>query len=143
MPQWLKTLLIVMGVGILMMATCVGGATLWFRAHKDELVQTGKKMQQEGEVYGRSSTDSGCLTEARRRLDARVSLVEEVGIRLFLSACLGTARPSPEFCKDVPGEDSILQSATWAGKVCSESNAKDPQACGRTMRAVQTYCAKR
>ncbi|HEX2571773.1 MAG TPA: hypothetical protein VH877_19610 [Polyangia bacterium] len=143
MPRWLKILLIVMGVGILLMATCVGGATLWFRAHEDELRQSSKKMKAEGEVYGRSSTDSGCLAETKRRLDASESLLDQVGIRLFLRACLGTARPTPEFCKDAPAPDAILPTMMWLQKVCSELDAKDPQACTRTVQDIPAHCAKR
>jgi hypothetical protein len=88
----------------------------------------------DGKEFGKSTDQNGCLEKG---FSPEPSHAYSDYNFLFVSECLNSSQPSPNFCDGVP---PWLQSESriWEAKQCEKVPNKD--ACHETMSAKLSYC---
>jgi hypothetical protein len=144
MKTWVKVLLGLVGLVVLAvaaLAAVVGGASWWVKSNADELRAERGRAIEEGQAFAASHDAHACVVEAMQRAAARSGLVEELGHKAFLVACLDKAHRPADFCAGVPAPDAIVDSATWAVKLCTLKGHAGSGPCSRLVEAIQKACA--
>ena len=140
MPQWLKVVLIVLGVFFVLCLASSGAAFWWFSENKEKLKGVAERAKSEGAAFAYEHDAEECVDEALRRLEGHRGIVEQAEHKLFLKACLDKAqRPAP-FCEGVPPRSELMRSASWAVDRCNAKGKTGDQECARLMQAVQEAC---
>lgn len=140
MSTAVKIILAVLGVGAALVAALVVAGYLWFQRNKDDLKRVGEEQLAAGSEFGRGRASPECVGEAIRRMDESSGLFQEVGHKLFLRACLGTADQPADFCEGVPPKSEIMQSVKYALGACAALGRPGDQPCTRLVQAVQEQC---
>jgi hypothetical protein len=135
----LKIFLIVVGAIVLLVALLIGGFARWLSSNKDELKAMGDQVKTEATEFGQGRNGEACLAEGLRQLDACDGLMCSVKTRIFLTACLEAAEPSPNLCKGVPSSDSIVDSVKWRLHQCAEVHL-DTNDCQGLFGEIQDFC---
>lgn len=125
---------VVFGLG----AALVGGF-FWLQSHSEELAVQGKAALRAGHEFGRGKEAPACVDEALGRLGGSPGIVAEATNKVWLAACLKSARVPAGYCDDVPPRNEIMRSATWALERCAELGRED-QPCTRLVGAIQERC---
>ena len=108
MNKAVKVILIIV-VCIVVLLVVVGGAGVYYVSkHKQEWLEAGNKVMDEGERFGKQTDNDGCLAETIARAKREQGFSAAIGHNLFLRACLDASRPSPNFCAGVPGRTARL-----------------------------------
>lgn len=110
-----------------------------FDRNDEGIKREALRARKQGGIYGRSHTQRQCVQETLSRLDT-AGFLQQIHEGLFLDACLKTARPTENFCKEVPPESEILRSVLWRRETCSAYGQPDNQECARLMGKVQQLC---
>jgi len=122
-----------------MILVAVGVGWYWWSHHGQELIAAGKAAHQEGQGFGKSTDNTGCLNEALSRRKKSSGFGDMIANSLFLKACLGASRPTESFCDEVPKKGDIMKSAAWQVERCAAIAPKD-QGCNQLFGQVQEYC---
>ena len=104
----------------------------------DEMAQ----MRTQGEQFGRSASESACVTEAMSRFRNNTSFFREPHTRMWLSSCLESSQRDSAFCAEVPPADEIMRSVRWRMDECSRLGFGGDNRCQRILAEVQTHCGK-
>lgn len=140
MPTWLKVLLGGLLAGLLLLGAVIGVGAWWLHKHKAELVRDAKNAIEEGKVFGRHQTQSGCVDEGLRRAQSLNGIADELRNMFFARGCMQGAAASPNFCDGVPSETEIMPTVHWRAAVCKGRTASDPQRCRRFLQSWQQFC---
>jgi hypothetical protein len=135
----LKIFLIVTGAVVLLVALFIGGFAWWLSSNKDELKAMGDQVKAEATEFGQGGNGEACLAEGLRQLGACDGFMCSVKTRVFLSACLEVAEPSPNLCKGAPSSDSIVDSVKWRLQQCAEVHL-DTDDCQSLFGEIQDFC---
>ncbi|MDH3225514.1 MAG: hypothetical protein OEM67_00270 [Thermoleophilia bacterium] len=135
----LRIFLIVVGAVVLLVALLIGGFAWWLSSNKDELKAMGDRIKAEATGFGQGRNGEACLAEGLRQLDACDGMMCAVKTRVFLTACLEVAEPSPDLCKGVPSSDSIVNSVMWLRHQCAEVQI-DTDDCQDLFGELQDFC---
>ena len=140
MPNWLKVILILLGIVVLLCGVTSAGAYWWINDNKDRLKGVGERAKKEGTAFAYEHGAEECVDEGLRRLKERNGIVDQVEHKLFLRACLDKAARPATFCADAPPPGEILRAATWGVERCIQKGRAQDQDCGRLMQAVLEAC---
>jgi hypothetical protein len=132
-PWWQFALL---GCGGLLLL----GVVYWFNQNKDKLVSMGKEANESAAAFAAGHTQSDCVDEALRKVDACDGILCESGQGLFVTGCLRQATPVQGFCDGVPAPGQIMDTATWVREQCVRRNRPNDQRCARLMQHVPKSC---
>ncbi len=135
----LKIFLIVVGTVVLLVALLIGGFAWWLTSHGEELKVMGDQVKAEAAEFGQGRNGEACLAEGLRRLDACDDMMCGVKTRVFLTACLEAAEPSPDLCKGVPSSGSFVDSVEWLRHRCAEVPL-DSNDCQGFFGELQDFC---
>ena len=135
----LKIFLIVVGAIVLLVALLIGGFAWWLSSNRDELKAMGDRAKAEATEFSRGRNGEACLAEGLRQLGACDGLICTVKTRVFLTACLEAAEPSPNLCEGTPASDSIIDSVKWRRNRCAEVHL-DTGDCQSLFGEIQDFC---
>ena len=139
MPRVLKVVLVITGVLVVIGILLIGvGWYLWSR-YGEDLVERGKAIRIEGQEFGSTTDESGCVEVALNDYSKKAGFSGAVAASLLLNGCLENASPTEGFCDGVPSEDEIGASARWRVERCTEAGFSD-QSCPNLFSAVQKHC---
>ncbi len=136
-----KIVLIVSGIIGLILLIIIGSGVYWWQTKGQEFMEAGRKAAIAGEKFGKSTEEKGCLDFALNRLDACTSMSCEIYNSVFLANCLSESNKTSGFCKGIPPQSEIMQSARWRLAACEKLGRKG-QRCPRMMGVVQKYCTQ-
>jgi hypothetical protein len=140
LSKTVKVLLILAAGFVVFLVVAVGAGAMWWKANKVRLMEGGSKAMAEGKAFGTSRQDASCVDEAFRRLDSGSGFTDEIHNRLFLSACLKEAQPTPGFCEGVPAMGEIMSSVKWSLTTCTRRGKANDQPCSRLVQEIQKHC---
>ncbi len=106
-----------------------------------EFIASGQAAQTEGNEYGRSVTESQCVTDALGRHRESPGLTAGITHAIWLEGCLTTSTVEESFCDGVPPEDAMMKSAEWRVRRCTELGFDQNAICREILGQVQGYCA--
>ena len=146
MNRNLKVCLIIAGALIFLAGLVVVGSVSILYLNRDKLAEgiqdwteDVKGRAQEGEAFGASTDQKGCLDEALLRTEGKGSF-GAVAPSLFLAGCLNAAAPTEGFCEGSPPAGEILATVAWTRQRCAEVDRPNDQGCLHLMQAVQRLC---
>lgn len=140
----LIVLAVLVGLGVLGAAICIGSGYFWFQANAPELMQGAEQARSEAETFAATATQTDCVDEGFRRHDtcgAGMALSCRTSARIFTDVCLDRATPVAGFCDGVPGATEIMAGATWAASYCADQGRGQDQHCGNFVRSIVEHCA--
>jgi len=129
----------------------VGAAMLgifWFRTIGPEYVKSLQEesalASAEGRQFGLSVNYRGCLDEATRASEAcgTGNVFCESNARVFLGACMQTAKDVEAFCASLPRHDDRLARLSRAVDTCQELK-RSGERCARVADEAAVFCEKR
>lgn len=134
-----KILLAVVAVIVVLSVAAVLAGVYYVSKYVPQVVEGGKKSQEEGVEFGKGTDNEGCLAESLRRHKTSKGFGELLGNNLFLGACLGASRPVEGFCEGVPASTEFTRTVQWRMERCRAAGITDSQ-CGNLFGQVQQYC---
>lgn len=143
MPTWLKVVLIVGGLLLVLVLAAVGTLVYVAQKYGPGLVEAGKHSLEEGQAYGRTSDEQGCVDEAVARHKRAEGFTGMISTNLFMRSCLETSRPTPNFCDAVPKRMEFMKAARWQLAECKRYGLAPENQCGQLFQEVQQYCEQR
>jgi hypothetical protein len=106
------------------------------------MVADAKVAMDEGRRFAAGKDSWGCVDEgARRTKDAGLS--GAIATRLFLDACLKSARLAPGFCDAVPGPTDFLSAVSWQAQLNQKYGLNPPFETVALPQSIQAFCAGR
>jgi hypothetical protein len=143
MPGWLKALLIVAIVVVLLLVGVIAAGIYWWSQNKDALISKGKAVVTEGRDFGRHSDNQGCVDESVARYKKDPGLGTAISNGIFIRACLGSSRPTPGFCDEVPKQTEFIKTAQWRVAQCRRVDLANDSNCQGLFSPVQQFCEER
>ena len=135
----LKIFLMVTAAVILLVALLIGGFAWWLSSNKDELKAMGDQVKAEAIEFSQGRNGEACLAEGLRQLGACDGFMFKVKTRVFLTACLESAAPSPILCEGAPSSGRILESVQWRLRQCADIPL-DTDDCQSLFGELQDFC---
>src|SRR5947209_6187336 len=91
-----------------------------------------------GDEFGKTSDSRGCVDESVRQFaeykeTGWMIRLEQFKIGHFTTACLGTAKPTVDFCKSVP-KNTFLDSLQWTVAQCKASGLNEDGPCNEIFK---------
>jgi len=127
---------IVILIGVIVACVIGGIFMLSLNAHADEA-------EKQGMEFGKGTDQSGCQTEAFRRLRAALrnhDLLKRREAQLFLYGCFQTCGPTPGFCAAAPPKDEFIPNRRWAQEQCQKEGLGNDDACVSVVMEVSDVC---
>ena len=108
----------------------------------DQMIADGEAAVAEGEAFGATTSQDGCVDEGLRRLDAcgDLEVMCQAMNTVWTQACLGSAAPVAGFCDGVPSTDDIMETATWRTSRCIDEGYAEDTRCQNIVSAIQEHC---
>jgi hypothetical protein len=132
---WLKWTIIGCGGLLLLVVIAVMVAGLWWKQNSGSIMAGMEAVADSGRAYAANVDQAACVAEGRQRAAESGGLRRAVANRLFVSACLEAAAPSPGLCDAVPPAGRIMDSGRWQRQECG-----DDQGCIVALQALQEFC---
>jgi hypothetical protein len=136
-----KVVIIVVICVLLFLALCIGAGIYWVSRRGPQYLEAGKKNFEEGQAFGKTSDNEGCLAETLSRHKRATGLGASISQSLFLRACLDASRPTRGFCDDVPLKTDFVRAAQWQVNQCAAHGFPQDTYCNQLFAQVQDYCA--
>ena len=142
-------LILIIGGSFLLLTMIVVGVGIYLIAQKSKgWAESSMTVMRDGEEFGKQTDEQGCLSKALTRMKKTPGLTDgfksAIDNNLFLTGCLDTSRPTPEFCAGVPPVTEIMASVAWRAESCRKEVKQDPYGyCNNLFSAVQTHCKDR
>ncbi len=139
MNRGMRAVLIILGFGAL--AFVVLGLTgwWWWSQHGAEFQANTMKGIDQGIAFGKLTDQDGCLKEGFDRNHKNPDAVAAQFNLMFLSGCLSTAKPSPEFCQDVPSQWNTFAASRWTTQRCVAEGLNE-STCPGMLNALIGHC---
>lgn len=119
-----------------------GSAWWWWSNHGEEFLDSAKTSINEGLAFGKTTDLNGCVDESVRRLPADNEISKAIGLQVFLTACMTSAKDIDGFCDDVPDSwKEKIGHSTWPEEACAARD-KSGVACEALMQAIVQHCSK-
>lgn len=144
MPGWAKALIAVPIVGLLLVVGVIGAGYVWWVRNKDSIRTQAKEKAAQGEEFGRTSDNQGCVDETFLRYKkVEPGFFSAINHAQFMRACLEVSRPTPGFCDDVP-IGKMMELKQWSDSQCQHYNVPGDQKCQQLIMGEVMFCgAKR
>lgn len=139
-----KILLIIAGILVFISIACVGGFaffTYFFVDHEGI-----SKSLDEGTAFGKTTDNSGCQTKVSEIIKplSETDINGSVKAQYFFKGCLGTSRPSPNFCDGLPSEYAdILNNGKAKENECQKLGFGGSPNCRQVMKEKLDYCGNK
>lgn len=143
MPTWLKVILIILGIFLLLGVVAIIGGVVWWNKSGKGMFEGAVQAVQDGQKYGRSTDNKGCVSEGVKRFKTDTSLTGTISAKGFVSGCLQTSDSNPTFCDGVPGQFEFSDVARWETDQCRQNGLGGEQNCPQVFAAVVEHCNKR
>lgn len=147
MPKPLKIILIVLVSLIMLGSGCYYCGKFAFEKMETGIQETKEKVEADVKTWNKKSrTQSETLAEAIRRgrtCDSDFDIPCIIEQKSFLILSLKFAKPSPNFCKDVPSTEEIMKSVSWRLNQCNKIASDIPGICEKLIAEVQTVCERK
>jgi hypothetical protein len=141
MTGFAKGLIISLILLVVILAAGVAAGIYWLSAHSGEYLEKGKQSMVEGERFGKTTDNQGCLTEAIARHRQSPGFSGALSTQLFMQACLQASRTTPGFCEAIPKRTEFMKSGQWQLDQCARNNLHDTY-CPQIFGQVQTFCER-
>ena len=126
--------------GLCLLLALVGGGCIYaLSRYGRQISQGANQSQTEGETFGKSSDEAGCLKEALARNKKSNSITNVVTINVFLGTCLKQSEPTQGFCEGVPSREERDKVKAWAARKCAEVGQRG-LTCEAMFQVVLTHC---
>ena len=142
MPGWAKALLIIGVIILLLVVGVVGVGVYWWTQNKDALMTRAKQVATEGQEFGRSTDNQGCMDETISRYKKEPGFRNAISVSIFNRMCLDASHPTQGFCTDVPKPTEFVKSAQWRVAQCTKIGLASDSYCQQLFQPMQEYCAK-
>jgi hypothetical protein len=124
---------------IVVAAVGIGGYMFYSASVRNETARST------GEEFGKTSDSRGCVDESVRQFaeykeTGFLIRLEQFKIAHFTTGCLGTAKPTVDFCKGVP-KNTFLDSLQWTVAQCTAAGLNKDGPCNEIFKTVVVYCA--
>ena len=139
MSRAIKIVAIVLGVLVLIGIGILGVGWYWWSKHGRVMLESGHAGQGEGQAYGQTTDEEGCVSKAVERYSLNQGLAGVFPATMFLAGCLQTSDVTPEFCDDVPRESDWTAGKTYGQQRCREAGVTD-EYCPALFKLVQKHC---
>jgi hypothetical protein len=139
MTGFAKGLIISLVLLVIILAVGVGAGIYWLSTHGGEYLEKSKQAMVEGQRFGKTTDNQGCLTEAIARHKQSPGFNGALSTQLFLQSCLQASRETPGFCDGVPKRTEFMKSGRWQQEQCARNNLRDPY-CPQIFGQVQMFC---
>jgi len=132
---------------VVLFIICIFAAWLtqdqWLPGWNKELAEETTAFRARGMAYGKKADQQACLEETLTSFDQCSGFACTVKHGKFLNACLKTASPNPDFCKDVPAysEERSEDDKAWARESCWGRDIRG-EGCRLLMRQQQYFCSQ-
>jgi hypothetical protein len=135
----LKVILIIF-VCVVALLVVVGGVGIYYVSkHKQDWLEAGNKVMDEGTKFGAQTDNDGCLAETIARAKREPGFSAGISHNLFLRACLEASHPVPGFC-DIPKRMEFMKSAQWQQQKCQAAGLATDTYCSQIFTQVQQFC---
>src|SRR5882762_1354131 len=141
MTGFAKGLIISLVVLVVLIAAGLAAGIYWLSAHSGEFLEKSKQSMAEGERFGKTTDNWGCLAESISRYKQTPGFSGALSTQLFLQSCLQASHKSLGFCDDVPKRTEFIRSAQWQQQQCARNNLHDTY-CPQIFAQVQTFCER-
>ena len=141
MTGFVKGLIISLILLVIVIAAGVAAGIYWLSTHSGEFFEKSKQSMVDGERFGKTSDNQGCLAESIARYKQNTGFSGALSTQLFLQGCLQASKESPGFCDAVPKRTEFIKSAQWQQEQCARNNLKDTY-CPQLFGQVQTFCER-
>ena len=141
MTGFAKGLIISLVLLVVVIAAGLAGGIYWLSQHSGEFLEKSKQSMLEGERFGKTTDNQGCLTESISRYKQNPGFSGALATQLFLQGCLQASHETPGFCDDVPRRIEFVRSAQWQQQQCARNNLRDSY-CPQIFGQVQTFCER-
>lgn len=122
---------------MLVLALLIGVAgAIWWKHSGKEVTSRAEGTMAEGERAGAGTDEAGCYRLAQARPGK--GPIAAVSTSMYMQACLGKARVTPDFCEGVPNPDEAMASARWRAAACPGSGTD--VRCQALAQGRQLYC---
>ena len=150
MERNLKVCLVIGGVAVFVIGLVIVGSGTIIYLNRDKLsdsfdnwMEGMDEHRQQGEEFGTTVDEQGCLDEALSRTDGKGTSTA-IAAGVFMRGCFESAQATEGFCDEAPSESEILATVTWSQQRCATLGRVNDQACISVMQIMQNYCnAKR
>jgi hypothetical protein len=109
----------------------------WFEG----LASTSDEVTMQGIMFGKSTTDNGCLRMVTEVGKTCSGLECQVKNGVFFQNCLKESEKTLEFCEGVPSTSDISRSIRWQLVVCDKLGLSD-SGCNNILSVMQRHCDK-
>jgi hypothetical protein len=137
-----KKLLIVFGVFILgIFILGLGWYLLIDVIMGKEYRKNFAKAEVEGQEFGKTVNDKGCITEGLKRVKGvgGFDIEKRVLLNTFVENCLRTSKSVDGFCDDVPSLLSLSE-IEWEEEMCRKVGMPNDMVCEVVFDAKHTVC---
>ena len=144
MSNGVKIVLIIVGILGFLVIACVGGFAFLGYYYVDHEGIT-KKMD-EGEAFGRTTDYAGCQTKVLEMIKPLngTEINEIVKSKYFFKGCLGTSRPTANFCDGLPSAYAdIMNQHKGKEAECAKLGLTGSNACRQVIDEKLDFCDKK
>jgi hypothetical protein len=142
MTAVVKGIVITVIVLAVVIVIIVGAGVYWVSSHGGALLEKSKQSVADGQKFGKTTDNQGCLTEVISRHKQDPALSSTISTQLFLMSCLQSSRETPGFCDEVPKRLEFIKSGQWQTSQCARNDLRDAY-CPQLFSQVQTFCEMR
>lgn len=147
----MKGLYILLGSSVLCgIVFIIIGYSYWSN-HKNEITNAAKGVldkasetvqvrKQEGEKFGKTSTQRGCLDQSINLATKCEDAWCHRSLKFFLESCLLTASRDGEFCSNMPSETNFIKLTKMGLSECKDYDRETMETCGRLMAQAASTC---
>jgi hypothetical protein len=133
--------IVVITMGVTIVAG-IAGSVWWWKTNAQGMMNAAKGAYEEGKKFGADTDENGCLTEAvkRQKIKDNQGVIASTRGGIILSACLHAAKPSEDFCKDVPTTKNPFEVTAWTLKTCHQHELTDNH-CPSVIQQMANHCS--
>lgn len=129
------------GALILLPILTLIGFTVYLRNNKEfqEYSKEYDKALEDGRYFGKTTDQYGCLQFGISRMsEIKNPTINQLAVTdLFVSECLRTSKPTPDFCTNVPK----VVVKDWINDQCKLIGRENEPGCHVAFDTKTTYCA--
>lgn len=143
MTGFAKGLLITGVVLVMIVIVMIAVGVYFISTRGGEYLDKGKQAMEEGQRYGRSTDNQGCLAETLTRYKQSPGFTNAIATELFLGGCLPVSTPTEGFCDDIPQMTEFMRTAKWRVERCTHEGMANDTYCQQIFGQVQQFCERK
>ena len=116
-----------------------GMGAYWWTHQGSAWFAQGKVAFEDGRALGHGGDNHLCLDRSLDRFGGCEGMGCEIGVVVFLNACLSEATPDAGFCEGIPTEIAVFDSISWRRQRC-DAAGHGGEVCEQLFGSIQGYC---